>query len=81
MTAGYAQPLYNSTEIGFEIEVESVVRIIESTPDERLGRILLLELHQHLLDYDCPLLQEVLRRLNAKYGHRRYERPPCFRPP
>ena len=76
MTAGYAQPLYDSTEFGYEVEVESVVRTIKSTPDERLRRILLLELHQHLLDYDCPLLKSVLKKLNAKYGHRRYEKPP-----
>ena len=76
MTAGYAQPSYNSTEFGSEIEVEFAVRIIQSTPDERLRSVLLLELHQHLLDYECPVLRGVLKNLNQKYGHRRYEKPP-----
>lgn len=76
MATGYVQPLYYSTEFGFEIEVEFAVRTIKLTQDEHLRKELMLELHQHLLDYPCPLLSDVLRGLNQQYGHRRYEKPP-----
>lgn len=78
MTNDYTQPVYYSQCLGRLTEVEWALETICSTPDTGLRYHLLLELHQHLVDYECPQLRRVLSSLNLQYGHKRYEKPPTL---
>ena len=78
MTNDYTQPVYYSQCLGRLTEVEWALETICSTPDTGFRYRLLLELHQHLVDYECPQLRRVLSSLNLQYGHKRYEKPPTL---
>ena len=76
MAEVYTEPTYFSDYFRRNMDVAYVVDTILLTNEAPLRKTLLLELHQHYLDYPCPKLKCTLNILNSQYGHKRYEKPP-----
>ncbi len=76
MAVAYTEPVYFSELYGKDMEVTEVVDIILSTTNDSVRAKFLLELHQHFVDCYCPELKKTLKALNARFGHKRYEKPP-----
>lgn len=77
MIADYTEPMYHSRYLGVA-EVEYAIDVIQTTEDPNLRNGLLLELYQHLADYECAHLRKALAALSARFGHKRYEKPPTM---
>lgn len=74
--AVFTEPYFFSDCLAMDMEVEQAIKTISNTQDTHVREKLLLELHQHLLDYPCPALRRALQQLNSMLGHKPFSKLP-----
>lgn len=74
--ADFSEPVFWSDCLMMEMKVEQAISTICKTSDSHVREKLLLELHQHLIDYPCPTLRRALQQLNSRLGHKPFSKLP-----